>query len=230
MDCIRLYSLNGAILNNDAAACYNRMILELTAVHLQALGLPDNATTTSVKLNQKAKHHIKTTAGVTDTFYQSMPDCPSFGEGQSKGSSPSNWLFTVSTLLAALHQLYTGIKLFSVFQNKKAERVADAYVDDTGNTYVDKEKQMEETSESIRDSLQHIALTWEQLLFGSGGHLFPKKTFWWLIWWSWKDGKAAMTTNEELDMNISIKFGCDQSETTIKRKNCNEAVKDLGVL
>eukprot|EP00957_Ditylum_brightwellii_P172145 13105225-Ditylum_brightwellii.AAC.1 len=82
MDCIRLYRLNGAILNNDAAACYNCMIPGLTAVHLQALGLPDNTTVTSVKLNQNAKHHTKTTAGVTDTFYQSTPDCPSFGEGQ----------------------------------------------------------------------------------------------------------------------------------------------------
>ena len=39
-----------------------------------------------------------------------------------------------------------------------------------------------------------------------------------------------MTTKEDLDINISIKLGCDQSETTIKRRNCNEAVKDLGVL
>eukprot|EP00957_Ditylum_brightwellii_P029728 2247834-Ditylum_brightwellii.AAC.1 len=62
MDCIRLYRLNGAILNNDAVACYDCMILELTAVHLQALELPENATLTSVKLNQNAKHHIKTTA------------------------------------------------------------------------------------------------------------------------------------------------------------------------
>eukprot|EP00957_Ditylum_brightwellii_P166824 12697568-Ditylum_brightwellii.AAC.1 len=31
MDCMRLYCLNGAILNNNAAACYDRMILELTA-------------------------------------------------------------------------------------------------------------------------------------------------------------------------------------------------------
>eukprot|EP00957_Ditylum_brightwellii_P029448 2225605-Ditylum_brightwellii.AAC.1 len=92
------------------------------------------------------------------------------------------------------------------------------------------EKQADKTPESIRDSLQHIAVTWEQLLFGSGGRLCPKKTFWWLIWWNWKDGKVTMSTKEDLEMNISLKFGRDQSETTIKRRNCNEAVKDLGVL
>eukprot|EP00957_Ditylum_brightwellii_P068387 5191515-Ditylum_brightwellii.AAC.1 len=31
MDCICLYRLNGAILKNDAAACYDCMIPELTA-------------------------------------------------------------------------------------------------------------------------------------------------------------------------------------------------------
>jgi hypothetical protein len=230
MDCIRLFRLNGAILNNDAAACYDRMIPALTAVHLKALGFPDNATRTSVLLNQRAKHHIKTTAGVTDAYYQSTPDCPSFGEGQGKGSSPSNWLFTVSTLLAALHQLCSGIKLFSVCRKKHASRVADAYVDDTGNTYVDIEKQSSETPESIRDKLQHTAQTWEQLLFGSGGRLCHKKTFWWLIWWVWKDGKAKMATKSDVDTAMRIKFGRDTTTTTIKRKNCNEVAKDLGVL
>eukprot|EP00957_Ditylum_brightwellii_P121420 9259742-Ditylum_brightwellii.AAC.1 len=128
MDCIRLFRLNRAILNNDAAACYNRMILELTAVHLKTLGLPDNATKKSVQLNHRAKHHIKTTASVTEEFYQSTTDCPLFGEGQ-------------------------------------------------GNTYVNEENQSHETPESIRDNMQHTAQTREQLLFGSGGRLCPKKTF-----------------------------------------------------
>eukprot|EP00957_Ditylum_brightwellii_P095862 7303885-Ditylum_brightwellii.AAC.1 len=125
------------------------------AVHLQALGLLDNAMKTSVLLNQKAKHHIKTTSGVTEEFYQSTPDCPSFGKGQGKGK-------------------------------KKAERVADAYVDDTGNTYVNKENQSKETPESIKDNICHFTQTWEQLLFGSESRLCPKKTFWWIIWWVWK--------------------------------------------
>eukprot|EP00957_Ditylum_brightwellii_P140260 10687650-Ditylum_brightwellii.AAC.1 len=43
MNCICLFGLNDAILNNDAEACYNGIIPELTAIHLKALGLPDNA-------------------------------------------------------------------------------------------------------------------------------------------------------------------------------------------
>eukprot|EP00957_Ditylum_brightwellii_P158315 12050876-Ditylum_brightwellii.AAC.1 len=39
-----------------------------------------------------------------------------------------------------------------------------------------------------------------------------------------------MSTKDNLDMNISLKFGLDQSETTIMRRICDEAVRDLGVL
>eukprot|EP00957_Ditylum_brightwellii_P208918 15359540-Ditylum_brightwellii.AAC.1 len=103
MDCFCLYRLSCVILSNNAAACYNCMIPEMTSIYLQASGMPKNAIETSILLNHNAKHHIKTKAGITEEHYQSTHDCPFFGEGEGKGSSPSNWLFQVSTLLVALH-------------------------------------------------------------------------------------------------------------------------------
>eukprot|EP00957_Ditylum_brightwellii_P188588 14357350-Ditylum_brightwellii.AAC.1 len=65
----------------------------------------------------------------------------------------------------------------SVCKRRKANQVANAYVDNTGNIYVNKEKQKEETSETICNSMKLIAQTWERLLFRSGGKLCPKKMF-----------------------------------------------------
>eukprot|EP00957_Ditylum_brightwellii_P101668 7748445-Ditylum_brightwellii.AAC.1 len=39
-----------------------------------------------------------------------------------------------------------------------------------------------------------------------------------------------MSTKDDADMNISLKFGRDQSEIIIKRQKCDEAVRDLEVL
>eukprot|EP00957_Ditylum_brightwellii_P099106 7548385-Ditylum_brightwellii.AAC.1 len=139
--------------------------------------MPKSAIETSVLLNHNAKHHIKTKTGITKEHYQSTHDYPSFGKGQGKGSSLSNWLFQVSTLLMDLHSLCTGVRLFSVWKTKKAERMADAYVDNMGNAYVDKDKHKDETPTTICDNIEHIAQTWEQLLYSSGGKLCPKKTF-----------------------------------------------------
>eukprot|EP00957_Ditylum_brightwellii_P030521 2311646-Ditylum_brightwellii.AAC.1 len=63
MDSLTLFRLNGAVLNNDAKTCYNRMSPEVTALHLQSLGLPDNAMKCSEEINQKMKHYIKTAEG-----------------------------------------------------------------------------------------------------------------------------------------------------------------------
>eukprot|EP00957_Ditylum_brightwellii_P025334 1916634-Ditylum_brightwellii.AAC.1 len=117
MDSLRLFQLNGAVLNNDAKACYNRMIPEVTALHLQSLGLPDNATKCSVKINKKMKHYIKTAEGVSQEHYQHTDSYAKFGERQGKSSSPSNWLFQSSTILNALHSLVGGI--FSTASAKK---------------------------------------------------------------------------------------------------------------
>eukprot|EP00957_Ditylum_brightwellii_P015090 1138281-Ditylum_brightwellii.AAC.1 len=122
-----------------------------------------------------------------------------------------------------LHSLCTGVKPFSVCKRKKAERVADAYVDDTGNTYINEEKQKDKTPTTICDNIQHIAQTWEQLLYGSGGELCQKKTFWWLIWWIWKDRKATIATKSEVNISVNITFGREDNTTTIRRKNCNVA-------
>eukprot|EP00957_Ditylum_brightwellii_P210444 15364982-Ditylum_brightwellii.AAC.2 len=39
-----------------------------------------------------------------------------------------------------------------------------------------------------------------------------------------------MATKLDIDMNVSITFGHDNYVTTIKRKNCHETAKELGVL
>eukprot|EP00957_Ditylum_brightwellii_P189270 14405923-Ditylum_brightwellii.AAC.2 len=181
MDNIRLYCLNGAILNNDTESCYDCMILELAVLHLQALGMPKPAVKTNVLFNHKAKHYVKNDAGVTKEFYQSTPNCPFFGKGQGKSSSPANWLFTCFTLLIALEMLCTGMVMVSLCLRMRVEQVAGAYVDDTSNIYVSEEKNKDETPISIRNSIKKIVQTWEQLLFGSGGKLSQNKMYWWLI-------------------------------------------------
>eukprot|EP00957_Ditylum_brightwellii_P028745 2171301-Ditylum_brightwellii.AAC.1 len=40
IDSLRLFRLNGGLLNNNAVACYNRMIPAVSSLHLQCLGLP----------------------------------------------------------------------------------------------------------------------------------------------------------------------------------------------
>eukprot|EP00957_Ditylum_brightwellii_P083526 6349353-Ditylum_brightwellii.AAC.1 len=114
MDCFCLFCLNGAILNNDAMACYDHIVPEVTSIYLQRLGLPEEAVKCSVLLNHNMCHRVKTTAGVSREHYRHEPGNEKYEEGQGKTSSPSNWPFQISTMLGALHWLVLGINMFSV--------------------------------------------------------------------------------------------------------------------
>eukprot|EP00957_Ditylum_brightwellii_P047531 3610259-Ditylum_brightwellii.AAC.1 len=59
MNSLCLLQINGAVLNNDAKACYHRMIPEVTSLHLQSLGLPPAAIKCSVLLNKNMSHFVK---------------------------------------------------------------------------------------------------------------------------------------------------------------------------
>eukprot|EP00957_Ditylum_brightwellii_P089017 6778866-Ditylum_brightwellii.AAC.1 len=72
-------------------ACYNRMIPEVTALHLQSLGLPSAATKCSVLLNHNMTYYVKMSKGVSNNHYKHTSEYGKFGEGQGKASSPSNW-------------------------------------------------------------------------------------------------------------------------------------------
>eukprot|EP00957_Ditylum_brightwellii_P083068 6314545-Ditylum_brightwellii.AAC.1 len=72
-------------------ACYDQRIPEVTSLHLQSLGLLEEAVKCSVLLNHNMPHHVKTTTGVSSEHYRHKSGNKKYGEGQGKTSSPSNW-------------------------------------------------------------------------------------------------------------------------------------------
>eukprot|EP00957_Ditylum_brightwellii_P144567 11012200-Ditylum_brightwellii.AAC.1 len=122
-------------------ACYDRMIPEVTLIHLQSLGLPEEAVKCSVVLNHNMCHHVKTTAGVSREHYRHKPENKKYGEGQ--GKLPHHQTGCSKFLQCSVH-----------------------YID---CTYLDQKDQQNETPTRIRNRLQSIAQMWENLIFGSGG-------------------------------------------------------------
>eukprot|EP00957_Ditylum_brightwellii_P110447 8423291-Ditylum_brightwellii.AAC.1 len=114
MDSLQLFRLNGALLNNDAVACYNQMIPAVSSLNLQSLGLPKSAAICSVKINKQMKHYVQTIACESTEFYQYSEEYTKGGERQGKTSSPPNWLFQSSTLLSSLEEQCNGLYLTSV--------------------------------------------------------------------------------------------------------------------
>eukprot|EP00957_Ditylum_brightwellii_P102449 7809354-Ditylum_brightwellii.AAC.1 len=92
-------------------------------------------------------------AGVSRIYYMHEPGNEKYSEGKGKTSSPSNWLFQISTLLSTLHSLVLGINMVSMCKRYVKDHVAESFVDDMDSTYLDQQDQENKTLTRIRDRL-----------------------------------------------------------------------------
>ena len=71
LDVIRYYVEPAAIIDNDAKACYDRMIPVLLSYALIRLGLPKQLTRFMCKWLEQAQYFIKTSKGISKHYYTS---------------------------------------------------------------------------------------------------------------------------------------------------------------
>jgi hypothetical protein len=85
--------------DNDASACYDRIIVALGMLAAQRCGMPKHAIRLHADALKFMKYTVKTAYGVSESNYSGTPFAPLFGTGQGSGASPAIWLSLVVLLL-----------------------------------------------------------------------------------------------------------------------------------
>ena len=174
-DLSRLMKINMIRFDNDAKACYDRIIVALGMLAARRCGMPDHAIRTHAEALEFMQYSVKTIYGISDDTYQGTPFEPLFGTGQGSGASPSVWLSLVVVLLNTLDRLIPERFSFtSPDGNWSNTRLVDAFVDDTSLGFSDSDSDLAH----LISRLQSIAQTWEHLLSLSGGALNLQKCSW----------------------------------------------------
>ncbi len=92
-DLSRMLRTNYARFDNDASACYDRIIVALGMMAARRCGMPINAVRSHAKSLELMKYYtVKTMYGISEQSYSGTPFAPLFGTGQGSGASPSVWL------------------------------------------------------------------------------------------------------------------------------------------
>jgi hypothetical protein len=84
------------IVDNDAAACYDRIIPNIANLVGRKKGLTQNLMSIYAQTLAEAKLKLKTALGVSDEFYQHCQAFPIYGTGQGSTNSPTIWLIISS--------------------------------------------------------------------------------------------------------------------------------------
>jgi hypothetical protein len=226
-----LTKTGGGTFDNDAKACYDRIIGNLLMLRSQQLGMPQEPCETQTRLFADMKYHLKTKMGISDEYHTHTEDSPIFGTGQGNKPSGAYWLIISVLIIDLLRRKSRGVEFRDPELQMHIQRFIDGFVDDT-TTWCNRFMSiMANDSETIKADLKRTAQWWEELLHSTGGQLELSKCFYYIIQWIFEpDGSARLAKPHEQGEPIQIRQSHSGETINIEQKDCDEAHKTLGVM
>ncbi|KAI2497153.1 hypothetical protein MHU86_17356 [Fragilaria crotonensis] len=226
-DLCRILKHDLARFDNDASACYDRIIVALGMLAARRCGMPRNAIRLHAEALQFMQYTVKTIHGISEANYQGTPFAPLFGTGQGSGASPAVWLTLVVLLLHTFDRLIPHrMNFVPVSGARRHSRSSDAFVDDTSVGFTSSD---DTSFTDLIARLEETAQTWEKLLSLSGGKLNLTKCSWYVLRWEWKNGRPVIRKIQQDDPTIALTQGESTTTTTIKRNGLQQSSRMLGV-
>jgi ribonuclease HI len=212
---------NIATFDNDAKACYDRIIMSLAAIRAKQLGLHQETINTLINFLKIAEYHVTTGHGTSSEYYSDSKDMTLHGPGQGSRAGPAIWLIISTALLAAYKQNATALTLSNPDGTIVVSRHADCFVDDT-TTFCNT------NPDALKAELQANAQQWESILYSSGGALELPKCFYYIMDWSF-DENGQPYLKEPTPLPLTIINSATKSRQIILEKSTSESHRTLGV-
>jgi hypothetical protein len=211
--------------NNDATACFDRILVHLLNLCLRSYGMPKKLAKILGELLRVAKYAIKTGIGISEETYSHSDESPAFGSGQGSGASAQGWGKLVSVLFD-IHDMYGhGSKYADPWRLYSAIIGMLGFVDDNNITNTGEE------GESVNDIIirtQHDAQLWNDLLRATGGALNLDKCFAQIIAFQFGLNGAPVIAPADPDITITIQDRLYNKAVVIKPISPYKTYRSLG--
>ena len=117
--------------DNDAKACYDRVVMNLALLASQRLGMPSNVCQWYTQVLQQASYYIQLPLITSDECYSNAPDNPLHGPGQGSRAAPSIWVIVSSIIMHCMKQKSRGIQFMAPDNSSQFTHIMTGFVDDT---------------------------------------------------------------------------------------------------
>ena len=226
-----------ATFDNDASACYDRIVTRFALLCCRAHGVPEGPCRMTADVLDNVIHKIKTAYGISEDFYTNTPKSPIHGVGQGSQDGPSLWGVSSSITFRAADRLAHGLTCVNPsydIPNRAIPhcRKLDGFIDDVTGWF---NRMLSELRRrhgfdalTLAEGMQKDAATWQTLLEISGGKLAVAKCLYYLCHWRWtEDGVPELTPAVELGNPITLED--DSGPIIIPHFDPTEAHLTLGV-
>ena len=203
-----------ATFDNDASACYDRLVTRFALLCCRASGIPEGPCRMTAEVLDNVIHKIKTAYGISEESYTNTTTNPIHGVGQGSQDGPSLWGVSSSTSFRAADRLAQGVTCVNPtydIPNRSIEhsRKLDGFIDDVTGWFnrmlAELRQQHGLDIPHLARGMQHDATTWQKLLEISGGKLAVAKCLYYLGHWRWSaDGTPEFTPATEIGDLITL--------------------------
>jgi hypothetical protein len=199
---IRLQRLIGAVLYNDAKACYDRIIENISNMSLLREGLPIEIAQLHAQTFNTIQYYIKHKQGIGPIPHSNNNPAPIYGVGQGSTDASARWSFLSDAIIRAFSQHATDAIINSPITNKFTNSKIAGFVDDTTSLLIQHITMLP----YIILILQQDAQLWEKLLFTTGGKLEIQKCVFAIFKWKFDNlGRPVLqpSNNQQLHVKSS---------------------------
>ena len=170
------------------------------------------------------EYRVQTILGTFSNHYKPSESEPIHGNGQSAGSSGTNWVYISVPITSTLDKHGEGCIIVSPDKKIKWELVIIGSVDDKRQYANDRQNN---SLLVAFNKLRAVAQSLEHLLYTSGGKLELTKCAWYCISWTFNpDGTPKMSNNTSY--KIILLDSATQQHHTIKQLPIHSPFKYLG--
>ena len=188
---------------NDAAACYDRIIPQHAMICSRKFNVPKKVCKLAATTLNKTKYHVQTAVRTSPNYYSSTKEMPLYGSGQGSGNAGTEWLFIEESMISTIVRLCEGCTMSSPDKSIKWKKIITAFVDDLRKYSNDWENNNQHV---ILNKLKVAAQAWEHLLYMSGGKLELDKCALYTIQWTFsEDGIAILKKQIKRKTHYQIK-------------------------
>lgn len=129
-DLSRQKLMASAFLDDDAKACYDRIVTRLSEVEVRKWGVSKRAAKYTTKFLHSQKFFLKLASGTTTQSYQYTDETRIQGSGQGIGWAGPRWTVSSDTISNIMEEKCTGMKFADPSNTIEIKRNGDFFVDD----------------------------------------------------------------------------------------------------
>ena len=231
---IRHYGEDAAMVDNDAKACYDRILPYLTAYMLRRLGMPYFLSRFMCTVLKQMNYSIRMPKGQLASYDSSAK--PIYGTGQGAGWSPPCWAVNSDIISCCMEKYAPGIMLVQPNNTTISHRHLDVFVDDTslGVTQIATTRTPSinnspvQRSLDIKQQLTYNMSFYNSLLKLTGGALAWEKCKAYIIKFLWKNGAKSMLKTKDVFPDLDVIDVFTQTIHKILLVNPDQAFEMLG--